>query len=82
MQRIAENGLQSEISAEQKKFQPAVMVQQTMQEDPSWSRMALAAAAKRRVSDEEEETRLCDLQSLPRQGHLIHSSNSNSYLLG
>ena len=39
--RIAENGLQSEISAERKKFRPAVMVQQTMQEDPSRSGKAL-----------------------------------------
>ena len=61
-----ENGLQSEISAERKKFRPAVMVQQTMQEDPSRSRRAPAAAAKRRVSDEEEETCLHNLQSLPR----------------
>ena len=54
---FSENGLQSEIIVEWKKFCPAVMVQQTMQEDPSRSRMALAAAVKRRVSDEEEETR-------------------------
>ena len=47
VQRTAENGLQSEISAEWKKFRPAVMVQQTMQDDPSQSRRALAAAAKR-----------------------------------
>ena len=65
--RIVENGLQSEISAERKKFWPAVMVQQTLQEDPSQSRRALAAAAKRQVSDEEEEARLHNLQSL----HLI-----------
>ena len=47
VRRTAEDGLQSEISAEWKKFRPAVMVQQTMQDDPSQSRRALAAAAKR-----------------------------------
>ena len=78
VRRSAEKGLQSEISAEWKKFQPAVMVQQTMQEDPSRSRMALAATAKRQVSDEEEEARLHNLQCLPRQGHLIRSSNPNT----
>ena len=78
VRRIAENGLQSETSSERKKFQPAVMLQQTMQEDPSQSRKALATAAKRRVSDEDEETRLHNLQSLPRQGHLIRSSNPNT----
>ena len=66
VRRIAEKGLQSEISAERKKFRSEFMVQQTMQEDPSRSRMALAAAAKRQVSDEEEEARLHNFQCLPR----------------
>ena len=75
--RIAENGSLFEISVEWKKIWPADMVQQTMQDDLSWSRMTRAAAAKRWVSDE-EETRSCNFKNLPKQSHLIHSSSSNT----
>ena len=69
VRRIAEQGLQSEITAQWKKIRPAIVVRDTMQEDPSHSRKALLTAAKRRVSSEEEDVRLTGIQSLPRQGH-------------
>ncbi len=45
-----------------------------MQEDPSHPRKALLKAAKRRVTDEDGDTRLTELQSLPKQGQMMASA--------
>ena len=44
-----------------------------MQQDPSLSRKALRVAAKRSVTKEDDHARLSQLQSLPRQGHMVQS---------
>ena len=76
VRRIAEKAFQSEITAQRKKFRPAIVVRDTMQEDPSRSRKALLTAAKRRVSS--EDVRLTGLQSLPRQGHMIRATTPDT----
>ena len=78
VRRIAEKGLQAEASAQRMKFRPAVVARDTMQEDPSCSRRALVAAAKKRVANDEKEARLTDLRNLPRQGHMIRSTTPNT----
>ena len=73
VRRIAEKGLQSEELVQRKKFRPAITVRNTMQQDPSLSRKALRVAAKRSVTKEDDHARLSQLQSLPRQGHMVRS---------
>ncbi len=48
------------------------------QEDPSRPRKALLKAAKRQVTDEDDDNRLTELQSLPRQGHMIRSTSPDT----
>ena len=58
------------MDAKRKKFRPAVEVQKAMMEDPSFTRKHLVRTAKRRVTKEDDECRLVELQSLPKQGHM------------
>ena len=74
---IAEKGLHSEELVQRKKFRPAIIVRDTMQQDPSLSRKALRVAAKRSVTKEDDHARLSQLQSLPRQGHMVRSFPPN-----
>lgn len=68
---IAERNLKTESENQRSKFRPAVMVQKTMEEDPSRTRQSLRTASVRRLRLEEEESRLETLKSLPRQGQMM-----------
>lgn len=70
VRHIAERHLQNEVQGKRRKFQPAVLVQQVWVEDPGRSGRSLAAAAKRVVSQEEEDGMTGHLHSLPRQGDM------------
>ena len=56
-----------------KKFKPAVTVRNVMVEDPSRSRKALSAAAKRMVQEEDDTERLAQLRKLEKQGQMVTS---------
>jgi len=70
VRRLAESGLKAEASMQRKKFLPATIVRDTLQHDPGMSRRTLKVAAKRAIAEEENHTRLSEVQSLPRQGHM------------
>ncbi len=55
VRRIAEIGLQAEVVAQRKKFHPAVVTRDTLQQDPSMSRKALMKAAKDKVTKEDDQ---------------------------
>ena len=70
---LAERNLQHELSMMRKKFKPAVTVRNVMVEDPSRSRKALSAAAKRKVQEEDDTERLAQLRKLEKQGQMVTS---------
>lgn len=73
VRRVAEDGLRAEDKSQRAVFLPAVMVRDTMQEDPSCTRKALAKAVKARVVEEETSARVAGVHGLPRQGHMIRA---------
>ena len=75
---IAEVGLQAELESNRKKFQPTVVVQQTLQEDPGHTRKTLSVAAKRIVKSEDNGVRLEELKALPQQGQLARTATAES----
>ena len=78
VRRIAEDNLQLEIITQRKKFKPAVMVRDTMIDDPSFTRKTLRVAAKRKCREEDDTTRRDHLLSLPRQGELSRTATPAS----
>ena len=58
---LVERNLQHELSMMRKKFKPAVIVHNVMEEDPSRSRKTLSAAVKRKVQEEDDTERLAQL---------------------
>ena len=68
---IAEENLKSEIASKRKKFCPATVVQEAMMDEPSRTRRALQIASMRKVKMDEDENRLENLKSLPRQGQMM-----------
>ena len=72
VRRIAEKHLQGELARRCKKFKAAVVAQDILQLDPSMSGKALRIAAKRQVAKKDDQARLSELQSLPKQGDLSH----------
>lgn len=84
VRRIAEKSLKVEDQVKRKKFRPALVVWDTLQLDPSMLRKALRTTAKHRMTREDADARLSDLQSLPRQGHMSRTFDNPrlSYNLG
>ena len=78
VRRIAEDNLQLEIVTQRKMFKPAVMVRDTMIDDPSFTRKTLRVAAKRKCREEDDTTRRDHLLSLPRQGELSRTATPAS----
>ena len=73
VRKIAEKNFQSEM-IKQKKFSPALEVWNNMQVDPSLTRKALRVTSKGGVKREDDDTRLGQLQSLQKQGHMTCSA--------
>ena len=57
-------------------FKPAVVV--ALAEDPSCSRNALAAAAKKKVKSQEDADRLLQVQDLQKQGEMLRTTTSST----
>ena len=69
--------------ADQKDFQAcsAVVVRDALAEDPSCSRKALAAAAKRKVKSQEDADTLLQVQDLQKQGEMLRTTTSSTATL-
>lgn len=78
VRRVAEDGLRVEESLKRAKFRPAVVVRDVMKDDPSVSRKALTTAAKIKVTEDEKIARVAEVHNLPRQGHMIRSSEDGA----
>ena len=64
VRHLAEKHLQNEDRQSRKSFKPAVIVRDTLADDPGHNRKALSLAAKRRVKDREARQRLSQVQQL------------------
>ena len=64
LRHLAEKHLQNEDRQSRKSFKPAVIVRDTLADDPGHNRKALSLAAKRRVKDREARQRLSQVQQL------------------
>ena len=71
MRLIAEENFKSEMASKRKKFCPAMVVQETMKDNPSRTRRALQIAPMRKVKMDEDESRLENLKGLPQQGLMM-----------
>ena len=71
VRHLAEKNLETEIKSIRKIFKPSMEVQQTMVDDPSWSRKALLKAVKNRITYSDANRCKSELLALPVQGLLF-----------
>ena len=72
---LAEKHLQKEDQLTQKIFKPAVVICDALVEDPG--QPYIAAAAKRKVKDQEDSQRLLQVQDLQKQGEMLCATTSD-----
>ena len=78
VRHLAEKHLQNEDRLFRKSFKPAVIVRDTLADDPGRNRKALSLAANREVKDREARQRLSQVQQLSKQGEMIHAISSET----